>query len=421
MRPAEGSGAVHATQIDVPRVARRRHPNERATTGRRPDCDLGHTLESPPFGARTAPPTVRNRTITAGSSAAVTGRGTAIVAEARPTAWTSADLGSPAVWTLPVPGPVRDELLAAASDGAPITVDDPRPRGLPKAEELAREAARRLAEGPGFVVLSGFPVDAYEAVVQRAYWLFGLLLGRPVSQSRKGDLIGRVENRGSDIADPTRRGYESAAALPFHVDRTDVIGLLCVRSAASGGLSRLASSRTLHDVLAAEAPDLLAELCTPLPHDRRGEEAPGEAPWTQIPVFSRVDGRFAARYIRRFVEGSQRHEQAPRLTERQRAAFDAAEEILARPDVHLDMQLRPGDLQLVDNFTIVHARTEFSDEDLSRSRLLLRLWLAWPSSPPLPDSFADLYGATGGGTFRGGVWPDGPRHAATGRPVASLG
>ncbi|WP_157849878.1 MULTISPECIES: TauD/TfdA family dioxygenase [Streptomyces] len=329
------------------------------------------------------------------------------------------------LWRIPMPPEATAELVAAAR--AEIAANRgpdlgaPRPTGLPHSTAFAAELRARL-DGPGAVVVTGFPVageDPREA--EMAYWLLGLLLGRPVSQSRKGDLLGRVEDRGADIASPVQRGYESSAELPFHVDRTDVIGLLCIRPAHSGGLSRLASSKTVHDLLFEEHPELLAELYEPFPNDRRGEEQPGEQPWSGIPVFSRTDGHFAMRYVRRFITGSQRHDSAPRLTEAQLAAMDAIDEILGRPGVALDMELREGDLQLINNFSILHARTAFTGDGGGRNRLLLRLWLAFSGSPALPEGYASLYGATAAGSYRGGVWPTGTVPADLGRPTSQLG
>ncbi|MEW2624763.1 TauD/TfdA family dioxygenase [Streptomyces sp. NPDC048106] len=297
----------------------------------------------------------------------------------------------------------------------------PRPADLPHSTAFAAELHSRLEGGLGCVVVTGFPVAGDDPrETEMAYWLLGLLLGRPVSQSRKGDLLGRVEDRGADISSPVQRGYESSAELPFHVDRTDVIGLLCIRPAVAGGLSRIASSRTVHDLLLAERPELLAELYQPFPNDRRGEEQPGEQPWSGIPVFSRTDGHFAMRYVRRFITGSQRHAGAPRLTESQLAAMDAVDEILQRPGVALDMELRAGDLQLINNFSVLHARTAFTGGG-GQGRLLLRLWLAFSGSPVLPEGYASLYGATAAGSYRGGVWPTGTVPADLGRPVSQFG
>jgi Taurine catabolism dioxygenase TauD, TfdA family len=73
----------------------------------------------------------------------------------------------------------------------------------------------------------------------------------------------------------------------------------------------------------------------------------------------------------------------------------------------LEMPFNPGDVQIINNNVVFHARKAFRDHpDPERRRLLLRVWLAHASSRPLPQSFADLYGATDAGTYRGGVWPD---------------
>ncbi|MEU3887724.1 TauD/TfdA family dioxygenase [Streptomyces sp. NPDC029041] len=355
-----------------------------------------------------------------------TGSSSRLAGEPTGAVWSGDSLtGREELWRIPIPSGVVAELIHAArsaiSSGTEVGIGGARPGGLPRSEEFAARLHRRLAGGPGFVVVTGFPVDRTDPrEVEMAYWILGLLLGRPVSQSRKGDLLGRVEDRGADVSSPVQRGYESSAELPFHVDRTDVIGLLCVRPARSGGLSRLASSRYVHDVLADEHPELLAELCRPFPNDRRGEEQPGESPWCGIPVFSETGGDFAARYVRRFIEGSQRHASAPRLTERQIAAMDALDRTLRRPGVALDMELRAGDLQLINNFHILHARTAFTDGG-GHGRLLLRLWLAFSGSPELPADFASLYGATAAGSYRGGVWPTGVNPPGLGRPLAESG
>jgi alpha-ketoglutarate-dependent taurine dioxygenase len=304
------------------------------------------------------------------------------------------------------------------------------PVGSEIGEELAAEVRRRL-QAIGFVVLTGFPVDAEERLVERAYLDFGLRLGAPVSQSRDLDFIGRVEDRGSDIGVPTQRGYQSAAPLPFHCDRADLVGLLCIRAAGAGGKSRLVSSAAVHEILRAESPELLEVLYAPLPNDRRGEERPGEPAWTPMPVFAWSGPDFSARYLRRFIEGSQRHPDAPRLTEAQLAAIEALDAILERPGVSLDMDLRPGDLQLIDNSTTLHARTGFAAAEpgngagagsaaAAGARFLLRLWLATPNSPALPPEYLPLYGATAAGAYRGGVWPDAVEVAELGSPVASL-
>lgn len=323
--------------------------------------------------------------------------------------WRGADLAAePGRWQLAIPEPVADELMHLASAGAGVDRDPlaPPPAVSDAAGALVEAVRGRLAGYPGFVLLRGFPVSAAEELVQAAYGLFGKLIGPPVSQTRDGTFLARVEDRGANIGSPTQRGHRSASALAFHADRTDVIGLLCVRPAAEGGLSRIVSSKELHNIVLAERPDLLPVLYDCLPNDQRGEEQPGQPAWCPLPVFSQVDGDFAARYVRRFIEGSQRHDDAPRLTRRQREAMDLVDEILDRPAVAFEMDLRPGDLQLINNFHLLHSRSAFRDPDGPHTgRLLLRLWLSFAHSPTLPDEFAALCGETAGGAYRGGVWP----------------
>jgi hypothetical protein len=49
------------------------------------------------------------------------------------------------------------------------------------------------------------------------------------------------------------------------------------------------------------------------------------------------------------------------------------------PGLYLDMEFRPGDIQLLKNSVILHKRTAYEDwDEPERKRHLLRLWLAAP-------------------------------------------
>lgn len=320
--------------------------------------------------------------------------------------WLGAELSTdPGRWRLEVPSEVADELVALARDvdpAYPDRVGERLPVTSRALQRFAAEVRSRLAGNLGMVLLNGFPLGD-EAV--GAYWMLGSLLGRPVSQTKAGQYVVEVADRGADISEPNQRGHRSASALPFHADRTDVIGLLCIRAAEEGGGSQVVSSKALHDIVLAERPDLLSVLYGPFPNDQRDEQREGDAAWIPLPVFSRTDGDFAARYVRRFIEGSQRHADAPRLTPRQVEAMDFLDEVLHRPEVSLAMDLRPGDLQLINNFHLLHARAAFRDRTGEGGRLLVRLWLSFHESPELPPEYAPLFGATGRGQYRGGVWP----------------
>lgn len=260
-------------------------------------------------------------------------------------------------------------------------------------------------ESFGFVVVTDFPVDGNVFLeVSTLFLKYSIEFGCPVSQSAKLDFLGHVTNRDRDISDHNSRGYESAAELPFHSDRCDLLSLLCVRQAPAGGETRIVNAYAAYYQLFLKDPGLAKILCEPMPFDLRDTTDKGS--WAMMPVFSIQNCDFVARYVRRFIEASQRFDDAPRLTELQRTALDALDAILKEPGMSLDLRLAPGDWLLIDNHRLLHARTEFQDaKDPADARLLLRSWLCWPGSPELPASFAPTYGRTEAGSYRGGVWP----------------
>ena len=65
------------------------------------------------------------------------------------------------------------------------------------------------------------------------YWGIGTHLGTAVSQGGSGELLGIVQDEARDVDNTKYRGSKTADSLPFHGDRCDVVGLLCVRKARS--------------------------------------------------------------------------------------------------------------------------------------------------------------------------------------------
>jgi hypothetical protein len=234
-----------------------------------------------------------------------------------------------------------------------------------------------LDSGRGFVLVRGVPVERYgEEDASLAYWGLGLHLGRAVSQNAAGDLLGHVRDAGLERRDPTLRLYRTREQLGFHCDGSDIVGLLCLRPAKSGGTSRIASSAAIYNEILGRRPDLASTLHEPFPFDRNGEEGPGEPPYFELPICREADGRLRTFYIGWYIRDSQRHPQAPRLTRAQREVIDLIDELAADPRIHLDMDFRVGDIQWLKNAAILHARTEFEDHaEPERKRHLLRLWL----------------------------------------------
>jgi hypothetical protein len=247
-----------------------------------------------------------------------------------------------------------------------------------------------LEHGAGFLLVRGAPVERYgERDATLAYWGLGLHLGSAISQNAAGDRLGHVRDAGLAERDPTVRLYKTRERLGFHTDGADVIGLLCLRAAKSGGTSRIASSAAIYNEILRRRPDLVPALYEPFPFDRNGEERPGEPPFFMLPLCRYEGGWLRTFYIGWYIRDSQRHASAPRLSAAQREVIDLIDEIAADPAVHLDMELRAGDVQWLKNSVILHARTAYEDfAEPARKRHLLRLWLT--SRRAFADSDAQL-------------------------------
>jgi alpha-ketoglutarate-dependent taurine dioxygenase len=216
------------------------------------------------------------------------------------------------------------------------------------------------------------------------FWGIGTHLGHGLSQSVLGDRLGHVKDFSRE--DPLARAYRNKQELSPHTDSADLVGLACLRDAQTGGVSQLTSALAVHNLLRAEYPEVLERLYRGYVFHRRGEEQPGELPYTpyRVPVFSNTNGKVSARYVRTYVEAGEAAAGRP-MEDRELAVLDRFEEVTKRPELMLEFTLRPGEMYFINNYTVLHARTAFEDgkaEDDQR-RHLLRLWLEVPDMRPV--------------------------------------
>jgi alpha-ketoglutarate-dependent taurine dioxygenase len=100
-------------------------------------------------------------------------------------------------------------------------------------------------------------------------------------------------------------------------------------------------------------------------------------PWVPVQPCCFAQGRLRTFYHSDYFRSVQRHEAAPRFTDPERELLDLYEGIAASPELYLDMKFEAGDVQLISNHTVLHARTEYEDwPEPERRRHLLRLWLS---------------------------------------------
>lgn len=295
--------------------------------------------------------------------------------------WQPGDIVDPSEWMIELTGDERDEIVAAtrAASAAGATISTITRDLFPLATlaERAVEWSARLNVGRGFLLLRRFPVDLLDdAETELAYMGLGTHLGTPVGQDKDATLLGHVRDEGVERHDPSVRFYRTRGRQDFHTDGADLVGLLCLQRARSGGQSRIASSAAVYNEMLRRRPDLVEVLYEPLYWDRNDEQSAGEDPFFALPAFSDLDGTPRIFYIGWYIRDAQRHPDVPRLTLEQSEAMDLLEAIANDPAFHLAMDFRPGDVQLLNNARILHARESYEDHgDPARRRHLLRLWL----------------------------------------------
>lgn len=285
---------------------------------------------------------------------------------------------------------------------------------LPKLALTFGNILDQVINGRGFALLRGLPVQQWS--IQKcaiAYYGLGCHFGNARSQNAQGHLLGHVRDVGLDARkDPSVRIYQTRERQSFHTDSCDVVGLLCLKTAKSGGQSALVSSMTIYNEMYRRRPDLLPQMFNAMLCDRRGEIPVGEKPWHEIPCYSWHEGYLSALYMRRYIESARRFEAVPPLTELQTEALDLFDELANDPEIGLHMAFQPGDIQWVHNHTMLHDRTAYEDwPEPERRRHLLRLWLAAPNARPLPDIYKQRYGSVAIGN-RGGIVVPGTRLSA---------
>lgn len=316
-----------------------------------------------------------------------------------PTVWHGEDKESDPGWIIRL----NPDMIAELEDRIRSTSDLELPFDASdfRLETCARavdEVVSLLSDGPGLALVRGLPRERFTAAeCERIYWAFGVHLGTPVRQNSAGDRLGHVRDTGMSVDDPNVRVYQTNIKLDYHADQlpVDVLGLFCLRTAKRGGASKIVSATTIHNVVLEERPDLLEVLYEPFNVDWRGEEAEGEQPWYQMPMFSVAEGKIASRFASlAYFRSVDRFGEALGMNRVQAEALDFVQEVANRPGIAMSMMFEEGDMQFLNNHVMLHARDAFEDDpDPERRRHLLRMWISYKpeNRQPLSPLLAERY------------------------------
>jgi Taurine catabolism dioxygenase TauD, TfdA family len=252
-----------------------------------------------------------------------------------------------------------------------------------------------VRSGLGFTILRGLPLDEAFTLdeFRAAVWGIGLFFGgEMLSQNASGERITEVVDATS--VDPTPRMYRSNVELRLHTDITDMLALACWHKAMEGGRSTIGSGISIHDEIARRDPHALALLYGGYYYHLLGEEVDGAPPVTRyrVPVFANVDGQISVHYQRTGIAAGHRANGVP-LGDDDIHALDLFDEVARMPQFRLEFDLERGDMLVINNYTIMHARAGFINyPEPERIRRFVRLWPAGQNFRKIPAEFEHFDG-----------------------------
>ncbi|MGD9943443.1 MAG: TauD/TfdA family dioxygenase [Burkholderiaceae bacterium] len=329
-----------------------------------------------------------------------------------PSVWTRESFVDDVSWQHHFDASQKDEMQRAIEVLAGLDLADIKDaeRMLPSLVPLVQKTKRELAER-GFVLLRGAPVEGLdEKTCRNLFWAIGMLYGSGMSQNTDGDFVCPVTDTGVKFGYDNvneafnTRGYQSNADLKFHCDSRDLVGLLCLRKAKSGGKSLIVSSPTIYNEILRQRPHYIEHLCRGFILDRKNQNWPEQPPVSpRTPVFFRHPTRVSCRYGRGYINSGGAKVGEP-LTDFDCEVLDFFDVTASREDLALQMEFEPGDIQLLNNFLVLHGRTAYVDDpDPARRRFLYRIHLELPEASPWeeePELMRRAYSRSGNLGFK---------------------
>jgi len=298
-------------------------------------------------------------------------------------AWTAKTVDPQEAWTTVLSKACLEELVRTAQGvGGPTTEIRVRREDLSLSRFALAPVTEAIESGRGFAVIDRLPLENRSAEeVVRIYWMIGQILGDPFGQDIKGTLLYDVTDTGQNVAEGARFSVTNAEST-FHTDGAfnphvpDIVGLLCLQAAKSGGESQLVSAVAVHNALLENHQEVLERLYDAFCFDRRGQFREGEDPFTETPIYRWDGSELIHRYMNLYVEVGHQLAERP-LTADREAALELMERLVQREDLRVEFSLERGQMLFTNNRWILHNRTAFEDHpEPEKRRHYVRLWLS---------------------------------------------
>ncbi|WIA17741.1 hypothetical protein OEZ85_009256 [Tetradesmus obliquus] len=208
--------------------------------------------------------------------------------------------------------------------------------------------------------------------------MVGVHLGRPLPQSPDHSLINHVINHAET---PQVRDHATSASMGFHSDaQADILQLGCKQQAVDGGTSSIVDAGSV--LLKMKDRGYIAEVAILQQLNFYRDvtryqfvDQTGCEPYMAMPPFSVYNGRLWSTFNGNHYElCNRKYPTACSLSDLQRQAIRVFQQ--TAQELELQLTLQPGDILLLNNHTMLHARSTFKDgPEPHQRRHLIRLWL----------------------------------------------
>ncbi|KAJ5711149.1 hypothetical protein N7488_005305, partial [Penicillium malachiteum] len=286
----------------------------------------------------------------------------------------------------------------------PLKSLDPTTFPLPSLHSILRSISDNLHRGTGFSLVRGIPVEEYSREENVIIYVglsshIASIRGRQDHEynGKPADvMIAQITDFSSSVepGSATLPAYTDGEVI-FHTDTGDVVSLFALEEPVEGGESLVASGWRIYNELAKVRPDLVQVLATNWPI--LSSKKPGHIIRRPLiyyqPASDSTSERILIHFSRRSFSGFGAWSHSNKLSTKQAEVLDMLQFLAER--FHVAMPLRKGDMQFVNNLSMLHARNSYKD-GLNQRRHLLRLWLhdpqnAWKIPEALRSKWDRLY------------------------------
>ena len=247
--------------------------------------------------------------------------------------------------------------------------------------EILKLKYQYLINGNGFFILDGICFQNFtKEHVKEIFRIISTCFGQLYIQNIKKEKFVIITDEGKSMKTGGRY-HQTKEGGSFHTDSPqwsrvpDFVGLLCIRPAKVGGISKFVSVYTIHNELLKLNPDFLKSLYKKFHFDKRGEFKENESSTTFEPIFKYEDNKLKFRYLRNYINDGQKIVNQP-LSKEQNQILDQLDKIIHDEKFSVSYDLKQYDMTFFNNHRTIHGRTSFEDfVEHEKKRYMVRVWI----------------------------------------------